>query len=137
MPGPIRTYLDASVILAYAKPHRASARAAYDLLRENRHLIASKLVNLETRAPSLAYEDEETLAYIDFCLGLIQEWLPIEDAIMDAAIALASETKSLAAADSIHLALCQKQEAIFANAEKPERAPNHIAGVRAHSIYVA
>lgn len=64
----------------------------------------------------------------------IHEWVPVAEQDWEVALELASSTRGLNAADAIHLAICKRIGAVFANAEKATKAPNRCQSVRGLSI---
>ncbi|MCA8939002.1 MAG: PIN domain-containing protein [Planctomycetes bacterium] len=130
-----RVYLDASVVLAIANYEGPLADEAVLILDKAEEIHSSVLVDLEVLAPSRASGRTKRVERINRVLSIVTHFHSVTETTWQKAMDLASQTIGLSAADAIHLALCQEHNAIFLNAERPERAPNRISGVESRTIY--
>ena len=84
-----RDYIDSGVVLtAWRGDERLKRAARAFLSRLDRTLVASSLMRLETW-PKAAYRANlEELSFFNSIFYSIDEWIPIEDALIEAAIEL-------------------------------------------------
>lgn len=66
----------------------------------------------------------------------MDEWVDLESQDCKKAFEIASQTPGLKAADALHMAVCLRMKAVFANAERPASPPNTCKLVKSLSIGV-
>ncbi|MCA8939446.1 MAG: PIN domain-containing protein [Planctomycetes bacterium] len=130
-----RYYLDSSFILVVVKGRAHNIPLVAELLNSRPTLIASKLVELECLATAKAVNASSQSSGVEAFFARIDEWVEINDSLLDQAITIAESTPGLKAADAIHLAASQTANAVFLCAEKPNNPPLRAKGVESLSVY--
>ena len=116
----ILSYPDASTfITAWRTRDEPESKALAYLYDPSRTLVASRFVVLETLTKAAYQRRRDEVSFYEETLGLVREWIPNDDALLERAIVLAS-TYDIMNLDALHIASAERvgvQE--FVTTEKP------------------
>lgn len=104
----IRTFVDASVLIAGARGVGNESVAAEAILRDaNRLFLASEFVRLEVLPKPLYFKNADEVAYYQAYFASVQVWVPSTAVLVQNAFQLAS-THGLSAIDALHVAAAER-----------------------------
>jgi predicted nucleic acid-binding protein len=133
-----RTFVDSSVFIAAAEDERPASDDARRLLADpNRWFVASSLVELEVLPPPPGrHREAQGLVRATF-LGLVAEWLEVDQALVREAAALRRATPGLGPMDSLHAAAAIRAGAELVTLEAVTKPLYAVAGLRVVHVSAA
>ena len=135
MAGRLKTYVDSCLIIAAAKGNEPHSAAAFDVLSNPaRQLVATKLVVLETLPAPYALGYADQARFTERVFELVTRWLPVTDALLDEAIALACAVPHLKAVDALHACAARALDAELVTLERRTGPFSRVPGLRVSSL---
>lgn len=131
----IRTFVDASVLIASARGVGNEAMAAEAILQgSNRLFLTSEFVRLEVLPKPLYFKNADEIAYYQTYFTSVQVWAPPTAVLVQRAFQLAS-MHGLSAVDALHVAAAEAVKADeFVTGERTTTPLFRVTTVRVVSI---
>lgn len=104
----MRTFLDTGLPIAAWKGEEPARSIAWQILEdEQRHLIASPFLRLETLPKAKNKGSQEEVRFLEFVYSLVREWVPVDTSLVERAIELGI-LYQLRNIDTIHAASAER-----------------------------
>ena len=131
----IRTYIDSGVFIEAWRGSEPTRSLARQLLASPWHqFVSSRLLVLEVIPKASYHRKLAEIAFYSSLLGLIQEWIPLDESVVDLAIDLGG-TYDVVGIDALHVAAAlAAQVDQFITCEKPTKPMFRVDALRAVNL---
>lgn len=132
----IRTFLDASVLIAAARGGDAQAARAFSVLDDpNREFVASPFLRIEVLPRAVFHQRRLEVAFYETYLENVSIWVSDLEAIVEMAD-LQARRYGVEAMDAFHVAAATLAEAHeLVTCEKPTRSIHRATGVKVVTLH--